>query len=345
VARILLRCDATSRTGFGHLSRCLALAEALEEEGATCGFMGTFEPAAQVLLASTTFRWKAARGPSGGGDDLDGVTAELDQDTIVIIDGYWIEPRYVEALAARARRLVLIDDFAALAAYPAGSTVLNLTVGAAGDGARARYPRSVRTLLGPSFFLARRQLRAVRRERRMPPPRAERVLVSIGGVDRHGLSLLVAEALAEVAPTATVTVVAGSPSPVIDELASRARAGRLRAAVHVGLPGLAPALAAADAVVSGGGLTKYEAAYVGLPTAVLSQTEEQATETREFVARGLALDLGLGAAVTQEVLAAGLARLVHDVDTRRALHAACGRAFPVDPTADAARAVLEDTAP
>src|SRR5262249_28578678 len=110
--------------------------------------------------------------------------------------------------------------------------------------------------------------------------------------------------------------------------------------VQFGLASLAPALADADAVVSSGGLTKYEAAYVKLPGAALSQTIEQAEETRAFSARGLTLDLGRGDDKDEKRVTAGIERLLFDTSARRSMADAGARVFPEDPTLDAARAIL-----
>jgi len=315
---VVFRCDATAATGLGHLSRCIALAEAVTELGATTRFVGAFEAPGKKLLASASFS-----------------TSDMPatKDDLLVIDGYGFDAAFV-ARAAETSSVVLIDDFAALSAYPANITLLNFTIAAS----TLPYPAPPKKLLGPGFFLARRSLREVKKKARTLSPRSATVLVSIGGVDRHGLSRLVVETLLAIEPAVRVLVAAGQPSAALDEAKTLLGA---RGEVTIGAPSLAPLFAQADAVISGGGLTKYEAAYLGIPTAVISQTEEQADETRAFVGAGLAIDLGLGTSASVASLRADIKRTLFDAELRARLRASCAKTFADDPTLAAARALLE----
>ncbi len=327
---MIFRCDATARTGLGHLSRSIALAEACREAGETCRFVGRYETAGSAILAAAGF---PAHVLDEGADDLE-VLARNAAGRVVVLDDYGFDAELV-ARAAALFPVVVLDDFARLTRYPASSTILNFTV----EAEALAYPGGPRLLLGPRYFLARRALRELRTRISSAPERAHRILVSIGGVDRHGACSIATSALLSIAPEAHVVVAAGTSSPALEETA-RLLASRGRGEVVVAVPSLAPLFATADAVVSGGGLTKYEAAYLGLPTAVLSQTADQESETRAFVRRGLALDLGSAETVTAAALASRLEPLLTDARARASLSERCLAAFPVDPTLDAARALL-----
>jgi len=95
---------------------------------------------------------------------------------------------------------------------------------------------------------------------------------------------------------------------------------------------VASALAEADAVISGGGLMKYEAAYTGLPVAALSQTVHEHLETKSFAAAGLGFAIGLGEAMSDAELGAQLDAFLDDHQLLAALRAACLEVFPEDPT-------------
>jgi spore coat polysaccharide biosynthesis predicted glycosyltransferase SpsG len=98
----------------------------------------------------------------------------------------------------------------------------------------------------------------------------------------------------------------------------------------------------ADACICGGGLTKYEAAYLGVPAAVLAQNADQGSETKEFV------DLGLGWDLTSSVsrfccneLTRPLEAFLSGNSLREAISKTALAAFPEDPTRTAAEALLE----
>jgi N-acetylneuraminate synthase len=300
--RCVFRCDGTATTGLGHVSRCAALAEGLSEQGVSSLFSGQYSEAALTIIAAAGAKVEAA------GDDALAADA-------TIVDSYALTESDLSSFGQRttAGLLVVIDDFARLKAYPRGSVILNFTVGAKG----LRYAgEELRLLRGPQFLLARKALRDLRRNARRPVQRPRRFLVAIGGYDPLALSDRVARSLARVAPEAVVDI---------------ARGGR---------DSLASAFAACDAVVSGGGLTKYEAAYLALPVAVVSQTEEQAEETQAFAALGLAVDLGHGARLDDAMLDRALDSWISQGSARLRAQTACLATFPEDPTSTAAQAIV-----
>ena len=162
-------------------------------------------------------------------------------------------------------------------------------------------------------------------------------VVAIGGVDHHDLGARVVGALARVrdTPSVRVLVPSGSPSSALLEAA----ASHGRALVVTGVFSLAEMLAGTGIIISGGGLTKYEAAYAGVATAAVGQTPEQDRDTERFAALGLGLDLGPAAAEGDDALAGAIDRFVTDRAYRRALVETSLRYFPPDPTAAVASAL------
>ena len=59
--RVLVRCDGTRETGLGHVSRCLALAEALAEREIASIFCGAFDAPARRLLGEAGIPIEPAR--------------------------------------------------------------------------------------------------------------------------------------------------------------------------------------------------------------------------------------------------------------------------------------------
>jgi spore coat polysaccharide biosynthesis predicted glycosyltransferase SpsG len=310
----LFRCDGTRETGLGHVSRCLALAEALAEREIASIFCGAFDAPARRLLGEAGVPIEPARGAEE--------VARLAHEracTGIVADSYVFDAAYLEALATgRARAsLLVIDDFAALSEYPEGALVLNFTVGAPQLEYRGR---DLVRLLGPEYLLVRRALTALRGLGNRRPRRARRVLVAMGGGDLLGLSAGIAKALGSAAPDVAVRLPPGSY-------------GDLPADVVL-LPGgqLAPAFAWADVCVTGGGLTKYEAAYVGAPPLVVSQTDLEAAETRQFADAGLGVDAGYGKRFDPQTLEETVRSYVCDVGLHNRLRRAAAAAFPADPT-------------
>jgi len=336
MAPILFRCDANMDTGLGHLSRCIGLAEAFAEIGVESRFAGNFAPAAEMLLSSAGIPFRGLPPLTEEGDAKDSLNeiAETGVDT-VIVDNYRISEAHLDAMKKEGAQVVVIDDFARFTGSPY-SLLLNFTVHAEGYS----YPQGEAAyLLGPKFFLTRRRLRGIRQKMARRSGDVRRLLIAIGGTDRHGLALRVVQSLAAAAPSLIVRVAVGAADRKdLDEALAAFPAG---SAVLPNQRDLADEFTAADACISGGGLTKYECAYLGLPVAVLSQTEDQASETIGFAGLGLAFDLGFGPEETEEQLTRGVDRFLQDADLRTALGSAGRALFPSDPTMHAAQSLLE----
>jgi UDP-2,4-diacetamido-2,4,6-trideoxy-beta-L-altropyranose hydrolase len=336
---ILFRCDGTTKTGLGHVSRCLALAEALREDGFACRFLGRFEAGAAYLLRRSSIAFDKYSGETGRKKDSRG-TLQAIRDChagAVVIDSYLMDDTYLAALDREGAPVLLIDDFGRLERYEC-SALLNFTVNAA----QLKYPRGNQLyLLGPEYLLVRRRLRLLRRKVRPRTGDVRRVLVAMGGVDFLDLSRLVVNLLLEIAPNLSVHVVVGHGYKYASELSSLVAGFHSESYVATQLADLAEEFAWADMCVCGGGLTKYESAYMGVPTAALSQTLEQDQETTQFTSRGLAVNLGLGREQPDTILATRLSDLLSHESLRELLSQTGLACFPEDPTRRAAEAFAE----
>jgi spore coat polysaccharide biosynthesis predicted glycosyltransferase SpsG len=306
---VLIRCDATEQTGLGHLGRCVALAEALRAMNAESVFSGTFLAPGQDMLADAGFEARPAL-------DWHELGHASERASGVIVDSYKAQPadlRYVEP-GRIGCPLLVIDDYGRLCCLPDHTLVLNFT---ALSGLIEYQGVSVEVLRGPGYVPMRRALRLVRESttKLQAPPR--RVLVSIGGTDRHGASRRVVASLRRVAPQITPILVGASSQPTLPtgETWSTSR-------------GLAELLAGSDAVVTGGGLSKYEAGYTGRPAAVLAQTLDEHHESQRFAEAGLGVLLGAAADVSDEDLDRGLLGYLTDRAGFDRMRRACLEAMP-----------------
>jgi spore coat polysaccharide biosynthesis predicted glycosyltransferase SpsG len=170
-------------------------------------------------------------------------------------------------------------------------------------GADARvHSTAAAVVAGAPYALVDPGLRAL-----TPAPVREtvrRVLVTTGGADAEGLGARVAGAVADVLPGVQVRQVVGPWGCGSDD-------DRVEA-VHAP-EGLGPELAAADLVVTAGGVTMLEACCLGRPVVAFSIAPGQS--------RALAGAAQVGAVLAVDVASAAevAARLAGDVDARRRL--------------------------
>jgi len=327
--KAIFRCDATSDIGFGHLSRCIALAEAFRLCAVGSIFAGLFDPGARDQIAAAGFDRIDLAAPVNSGTEMGD-----DNGSFVVIDSYRVNETYLAGLKAGGHATVVIDDFKALSAYPC-DVVLNFTWEAQALG----YPEGPLLLLGPEYFPARRRLVELRpdsmaRDRRGP---IRNLLIAIGGSDPKRIAERLIRILRERNADMCLWVVAADDADLGSGLADFAPGSR----VLPRQPDLSEQLVWADACITGGGLIKYESAFMGVPAAAISQNEGQAGESRALSGAGLVFDLGLADERSDEELASALDRFFANRVLRHGLAGRMQEAFPPDPSAHAARAIVE----
>ncbi len=300
----LIACDGNATVGYGHLSRCLNLARALSALGQRWAFAGDYDATARGLLDSYGLRAHTL------GLSVPAILhfAASTGAPRVLLDSYRLPDAAYVNWPLDGPRLITFDDFGRTPLVRAALGI-NFTVGAT-ERAYALPPE--RLALGPGYFPVRPELAALRRARQVVnevPLRRWLVLLSRSAQALSYVESIVA-ALGALPEVARIQLVSDTPAPHQAQWASALPAG---SPIELNVSHFGPPEALyseADAAITGGGLAKYEAAYLGLPNATRSLTPDQAGETAAFAARGLTLDLGLASdSATPDALAARLAPL------------------------------------
>lgn len=323
--RVLVRCDASGQMGGGHVMRCLSLANALAEAGATVTFVSAVMPdALEKRIAEAGHALERipespeARRPSGQWEepplsedaqkaDAKATGAAIGQADWVIVDHYLLDERWHSAARAFARRILVIDDLANRS-YDC-DVLLDQTFGRRAEAYRNLVPGGAKILTGPAYALLRPEFareRPAALERRTAGGPAHRVLVSVGTADPDGIT---ARALAQVlaaAPRCDVDVVLGPQAAGRDQVNELARR-HPRVAVHVNSERMAELMRDADLAIGAAGTTSWERCCLGLPSVILVLAENQRPSAQALSAAGAAL-----AADDLDTIGAKLALLVED---------------------------------
>jgi spore coat polysaccharide biosynthesis predicted glycosyltransferase SpsG len=338
--KALFRCDGYEFTGFGHLGRCLALAEALEELGWKASFFGCYDDVAKTRIESAGFPYEILSADTGGKDDR-ALAIQRIHDfgaALIVLDSYKIEPAYAASLKGEcSAQLLAIDDFAAWSSYPV-DVILNFTLGA---DSRA-YPIGPRLLLGPGYFLVRRDLRKMRSVEAPSTSGPRRICIMLSGDQSGARALAVLRLLADIVPSAEVRLVLPraledyrSFEEVINCLGPGSR-------LIVQAPNLADALHGADLAICTGGLAKYEAAYLGAVPAVVSNGPGEREDTAKWTEATAGFDLGPANDIDEITFMDRLEHvLLFGPITLDAMRIRGQNFFPIDPTLAAAREIVE----
>ena len=296
--QVAFRADASLQIGTGHIMRCLTLADALREKGAKCSFV--CRPHAGHLLDLIKQRGHAAialapadaafsvpadpvhaqwLGSSWESDAVQtkAALASLKPDWLVV-DHYALDARWEEALRPKAKRIMAIDD---LADRPhACDLLLDQNLGRQEADYGGLLKGKTTTLVGPQYALLRPEFAALRAQslaRRQTKPQLQRLLITLGGVDKENATGQVLAALQSCSLPADlrVTVVMGPHAPWLAQVQAQAAQMPWPTEVLVGVNNMAQLMAESDLAIGAAGGTAWERCSLGLPSLVLVLAQNQ----------------------------------------------------------------------
>lgn len=286
--RLCIRCDANLDVGFGHLTRCLAVAEEAAQYNITSVFYGDYVAIARSRILESGHEVVPLDSSANERDFLNLLSQAPDTD-YVVLDSYKVTYSEQQRIARKCRRLVLYDDFCSMPSYTHCFALLNFTSRAcylpySGSGAML--------FIGPTYFPASRKLRELREAKcHVDRATAPRLLISLGGFAPD----CIIEQTMQIAHDAAVKGIISSARLLADSRQVRRlsdRRGLVQLAEHV--TDIIEQYQWADLCITGGGISKYEAAFLGVAVGVCSLNQGQHGDTERFCEQGLGVNLGLG---------------------------------------------------
>lgn len=315
--RIIFRADASSKSGGGHVMRCLTLAEEFRAAGWSVGFAANAESrdiiprlnnCADLLLGTDTLpldpeavkrRW-----PSGC--------------DVFVVDHYDLGASFEKACRDFARHIVVIDD---LANRPHDCDLLiDTNFGRRAEDYGGLVPADAHLLIGADYALLRPEFAAHRAEalaRRATLTKVDRILVSLGLTDLGGITARVVQPLLEIDGSFSIDVVIGHAAAsrsFLEDFATREQ----RLCLHVDPPDMAALMASADLAIGAGGTTSWERCCLGLPTLVLVLADNQKMIAEELSRAGAAIRLERYDRIDPKAVAETVAHLIVDFAKLRA---------------------------
>jgi spore coat polysaccharide biosynthesis predicted glycosyltransferase SpsG len=313
--------------GRGHVSRAVAMAEALTGAGA------------KVCLE--VLRGSASRAQRDRLLELGVRFGPPDDEAVALVD--LPDPN---AIGNRwpPERLALFDDREWFRGE--AKVVIQPSLATWSGSARAG-----RVLAGYDYAPIRSSLRQLAAEP-VPESMPAEVVVCFGGSDPEDVSARLAPAIAAVGPWSTVVVVGpgyrgrlAETDPGVEVTAGNAGEARHPADLRVlrDPPDLDRRLARASLVVCGAGTMKFEIALLGRPMILMAAVDDQLPIGPPFAATGAARYLGDGRTIDSALACGAVAELMADEPARAAM-AGRGRAVVDGRGADRVAAAVLDLA-
>ena len=295
---LLIRADATSRMGTGHVMRCLALAQAARGAGLdvhlVCRLGGVEWLAERLFREGVPLLRLPGEPPTAETPEtllrqLRGAglsePAPRGAPVWVVLDGYHFGPDCQQAVMEAGYGLLVIDDTAHLPEYHC-DLLLNQNVGA---DALAYAGAIGQKLLGPAYALLRREFPEARPAAltRSRPARPQNILVTLGGGNFPEYLEGIAAAMAVPGLAGhTVRVVMGAMDAAQVRPAFAGSPARLELLPRV--DDMATLLLDTDLCITAGGSTCWELCCLGVPFLTVEVAENQHEVCRWLAENGIA---------------------------------------------------------
>jgi len=284
----LFRCDASPKIGAGHVTRCLALSEALAAAGWRVIFaVGSETSKTAPALFASGFEFRECDSPPGVQPAILGEYVDGNAD-LLVIDHYQLDATFERACRLWAKCILVLDDetgrrhdcdILADAGAPDGSCYAPYVTDA------------TRIYVGPQYalirqaFVGRREAALKRRDGRA----VRDIFVSFGATDAQDAITRSLEVLKELPTSVTLTIALSRSVLKLDELRQHCDT---RTRLLFDISDLSQIMTDADLAIGAAGATAFERAVVGLPSAIVTLADNQRNICQRLVEQGAAVDIG-----------------------------------------------------
>ncbi|AKH79031.1 PseG/SpsG family protein [Leptospira interrogans] len=263
--KVFIFTECLTFTGLGHLGRCTALAEIVQEAGRDAEIVlhtdGT-GLGGQISVPIRALDWK----------NLKMLSDFLNQENpqIVFVDSYLADVQVYETIHKKARKLICIDDTNRIL-YPEKSIILNPGLG----GTYLDYDKEQNQIFtGIEYVLLKKPFRE---SFEVPKIRekVQSVLITLGGGDdQRGFVPKILELLAHEYPEWKKEIVIGPALRNIEEIKTKVDQNTN---LHSSLSArdMRDLMLSVDLAITAGGQTTYELAKCAVPMIIIETAENQ----------------------------------------------------------------------
>jgi UDP-2,4-diacetamido-2,4,6-trideoxy-beta-L-altropyranose hydrolase len=321
----VIRADANTKIGIGHVMRCLALAEWLYAHNLRPLLLTKYpnkliESKISLLKGQINYLPKFSSQPSNtylhskwlnGSENEDAkICIEVIENEIqkigkspsfIIVDHYALAAPWEKKISAFAPILV-IDDLSDR--QHECKWLVDQTFGKTDDDYSTLVPDNTKLMIGPQYALIRKEFTSASKSfKRKFPESKIKVLLTLGGVDKNNDTskvLLFLEAFKVLnKKQITTTVVTGTANPNLYKLQTEV-AQIQNTSLLTDVNNMAELMASHDVCIGAAGSTSWERCVMSLPTISIVLAENQKTIAKYLADAEIVLDLGLVGEITKE---------------------------------------------
>lgn len=331
---IIIRVDATNRTGYERLARCLTIAAAIQRRRRPVYFLSHLEPNSLAMsIKRGGNNWVLADHPVGADEDLTQLMREVHRlkPAAVLVDDADVSQDYLAEIAATDVLLTAIDQ-AGMIRFPT-KLVVNPLLGPGRES--YEHDEDTQLLLGRRYAMVRPEIRRQRPMRSQePPPLAAqngtqissqfRVLLALGEDDPNLMTMELAKLLVNAPRVGKVDIIIRREHPQLEPIREMVEANKELMTLALEPAEIANRITRCHFALTSGSGWSLELACVGMPQLLLLQNESHWPNAQRLEEEGAANVLGWHENVSAQTIRLGVQNLITDAMERKAM-ARCGR--------------------
>jgi len=282
LSKVVFLCSSNKSTGFGHVSRCLNIALEIIEIAplSQIYFCGEYLSFAKNSIMDSGFLCVNSTSSIG-----------LDHGTVLVVDDYNIKKSELFNHKSYGCRIVVIDDFDQFA-FSCVDMIVNFRF-----ESEVRDSNGDNKALGLKYFPFKSTFRELRDERLKRVDKVDdihTILLFIGGSDVGTSASKVLACLDKIFVDKKIVWLSDDNSNNVMKNNTLLKKSFVKDMTLL--------YSQADALICGGGLSKYESGFCLLPNAAISQNDGQQQDTNILAKYHLSFDLGLADAIDDNSL-------------------------------------------
>lgn len=320
ILRILIRSDASTGLGSGHVMRCLTLADELSKSGAKIEFICR-EETGNLIEDVAEKGYTVHRFSAGIDINTDCMLTRnfLEKQTRkpdwLIIDHYEIDASWESPLRELVKKIMVIDDLANR--YHDCDILLDQNISVKENRYNGFVPPHSLKLLGPEYALLRQEFAQARMRLKEKRDKVKRILVTMGGGDPKNQTVKVLKGIKMLDRNdISIDVIIGALNPnktEIEEMVSE----MLNVKCFSGVNNMSDFMLKADIAIGASGSTTWERCCLGLPSIVMVLADNQKDIAETLDKMGVIKNLGWYENVSEKDIKIALQEILDNLETRK----------------------------
>ena len=272
-------CDGGQELGFGHITRCISIAQAFLKHGYKSEFIvNGDETIGSVLAEYTLHDWQ----------NDNRLLEKIKYSSILLIDSMFVSEEKLLELESSNIPILFIDDEKQMNALEKGF-VIDWTVMSEKRWSLLEHKEHVTYLLGSNFTPLRPLFSKAKKT--IIKERIQSVMITFGGSDIRNLTPKILEHLTQNFPDITKNVVIG-PGYKNVQVLETLKDSNTNLLFHVDTQKMISLMQNSDIAIASGGQTLYELSFIGTPTIAVLVVKNAKDDTEGWDKIGSVKNIG-----------------------------------------------------